>query len=275
VYVSCSTLVCPKPTYPELEDAADKIAELGFGAMDVGVFHDWQHVSPIEVAADPDAWVRRLNAILAQTGLRVSSFNCGLSANLSAPDFRDREQPQREFVALLKLAESCGCPNITLQPGALIEGHTPHELREALLANLSHLGELADGSDVSLGLENHAQTAVEKTEDALDVIRRLWPAVGCTYDPSHLTMQDIPLPEAEHLLDYAVHVHVRNASSGNMQDTMQAGAVEFEWLVTALGRRGYEGALSIEYFSGFDPEFSSVMALRDRLVACGVSATPA
>ena len=56
-----------------------------------------------------------------------------------------------------------------------------------------------------------------------------------------------------------------------MQETMDAGMVDFEGLVNALAKHDYQGAVSIEYFSGFDPEFKSALALREKLLRLGVS----
>jgi sugar phosphate isomerase/epimerase len=83
-------------------------------------------------------------------------------------------------------------------------------------------------------------------------------------------MGDIPLRRTEGLLDYTVHVHVRNASLGKMQDTMANGNMDIEWLVSALKAHGYEGALSIEYFRDFDSDFVSTLALQRLLVELGV-----
>lgn len=97
-----------------------------------------------------------------------------------------------------------------------------------------------------------------------------WPGIGYTYDPSHFVMADIPLIRTEDLLDYTSHVHMRNASSGKMQDTMANGTVDIEWLVSSLKAHGYEGALSIEYFRDFDSDFANTLDLRRRLVELGV-----
>ena len=78
------------------------------------------------------------------------------------------------------------------------------------------------------------------------------------------------LPETAALLDRAVHVHVRNAGPGRMQETMAAGTVDFGWLIGAMKARGYDGPVAIEYFNGFDGDFASTRALRDRLRELGV-----
>ena len=47
--------------------------------------------------------------------------------------------------------------------------------------------------------------------------------------------------------------------------------VDFAWLIQALEDQNYDGAVSIEYFSGFDDEFVNTLALRNILQAMGVN----
>jgi len=44
--------------------------------------------------------------------------------------------------------------------------------------------------------------------------------------------------------------------------------------VPTLKAHGYDGALCIEYFRDYDPDFTSTLALRDKLVELGVAARP-
>jgi len=273
MYVSCSALCCHQPAYPTLDDALGKITALGFRAFDLDVFENWQHVTPSRLAAD-EAYLEETAETIRRSGLVVSSFNCGLSRSLGEPDAAEREAYGREFGALLILAEATGCPNITVQPGPARPNRPADAVLRAMADHLNELAEMSEDYDVTLGIEGHANGPIERTEAALELIEAVWPRVGYTYDPSHPELQGIPLAETEKLLPYTVHVHVRNASLGNMQDTMAAGTVQLAWVVDALSAHGYDGAVTIEYFNGYDPDFESVMQLRDGLLALGVEAGP-
>ena len=273
MYVSCSGLVMVQSDYPTVEDALAKMQELGFAALDLDIFENWQHVNPSVLAAS-EGEVQSLIRTVVASGMKVSSFNCSPSKSLLDPDPNSLAQYKREIAVLLDMAEKLDCPNITLQPGGNREGRSGAEVLGTLKANLTVVGRLAEGRNVTVSIENHANTVVEKPEVALVLIKELWPAVGITYDPSHMTLQDIPLPDSECLLDYTVHAHARNASSAKMQDTMQDGTVDFEWLIPALKAHGYDGGISIEYFNGFDADFTSTRALKERLVQLGVDAEP-
>ena len=115
----------------------------------------------------------------------------------------------------------------------------------------SYYGKLADHDHIKLAIEAHKDCIVEKPDDALRVIQELYPLVGCCYDPSHFTMQDIALYRTRALLDYTYHVHARDASVGNMQEVHKKGAVDFEWLYDSLKECDYKGFVSIEYFNQF------------------------
>ena len=220
MYVSCSALCCTQARYPAIEDALAKIKGLGFGAFDLDVFENWQHINPSELAEDPE------------------------------------------------------CPNITLQPGQVLDGIEPDVQFATMREHLAALADLRGDRTLTIGLEGHAHTLIEKPDAAIAMIESLWPAVGYTYDPSHPELQGIPLPQTEPLLDWTCHVHIRNASLDHMQDTMADGTLDVAWVVDALRRHGYGGAVTIEYFNDFDPDFASVCGLRDRLVELGVAAAP-
>jgi sugar phosphate isomerase/epimerase len=177
---------------------------------------------------------------------------------------------RKEFLAMLELSEKVGSPNLTFQPGPVFESQGRKGSIDTLQAHLSELRQLKAGYRTSVSLEGHANTVIEESEVALDIIKRSWPDIGYTYDPSHFVMGDIPLRRTEGLLDYTVHVHVRNASLGKMQDTMANGKVDIEWLVSALKAHNFKGALSIEYFGDFDSDFENTLALQRRLVELGV-----
>jgi sugar phosphate isomerase/epimerase len=55
-----------------------------------------------------------------------------------------------------------------------------------------------------------------------------------------------------------------------MQAAMGGSIVDFAWLIRALRDRRYDGAVAIEYFSGFDKGFESTCTLRDLLAGMGV-----
>ena len=272
MYISCSSLVFPLNEYPNIKDVIIKMKELGFQAFDLAAFEGWQNVNPSMLTEEGESWSGEFARLVADSCMRVSSFNCGPSKQLNDANPDSFAQYNREYIALLNLAEVVNCPNITVQPGGVSEDSKFEKAFDISMKHLAELSELNKGHDVTLSLEGHQGSILENPKDALRMMKNLWPSVGFTYDPSHFTMQGISLKETEPILDYTMHVHVRNASLGKMQDTMENGIVDFHWLISALKACSYDGAVSIEYFSGFDREFKSTIALRELLLKLDVEA---
>jgi sugar phosphate isomerase/epimerase len=258
--------------YPYIEDVMAQIQALGFWAFDLAAAEGWQNVNPSLLINGGGIWAQKFSLLVEESGLRVSSINCIPGRPLNDPMPGSFDHYKREYLAVLKLARTVNCPNITLQPGKVIKALGAKGSFELAQEHLTELSILNQGSGVTLSLEAHQGSILEKPEAALRMLEPLWPGVGLTYDPSHFVMQNISLQETEALFPYTVHVHVRSAAPGKMQETMAQGTVDFEWLIPALRQHGYDGAVAIEYFSGFDKDFESTRALRELLLKLGVEA---
>lgn len=270
MYVSCSSLACTLEAYPRIQDTVAQIKELGFQAFDLTAFEGWQNVDPSTLVEGNETWKREFIDAIAASGMRVSSFNAQPSRPITDPDPAAFARYKLEFRTLLDLAGRVGCPNITVQPGNPIKGHSSAKLFDTARAHLSELAPLSAECNVTLSVEAHMGSLLESPDDTLRMMKALWPSVGLTYDPSHFVMQGMSVQETEPLLEYTMHVHVRNASLGKMQDTMEDGTVDFGWLVPSLRDHGYNGAVTIEYFAGFDRGFRNTVALREVLMELGL-----
>jgi sugar phosphate isomerase/epimerase len=251
----------------ELPEALARIAELGFRYVDLFVIEGMEHLHPSELARDEKRIGGAAKAVAA-AGLTVSGLNCGFSVRF-AEEASIRDQVEREFAAMLRLAAEVECPMLTMQIGGRDETASREEALGQVFSFLSWLSGLERDREVQLTFEPHVGSAAERPADAVELARRLWPKVGVTYDPSHFAMQPEvqSLAETDPLLDYTAHVHVRNAAPGRMQAPMAEGTVDFPWVVSALDRRGYDGVVAIEYLDGEEAE---AMALRDLLSGLGV-----
>jgi sugar phosphate isomerase/epimerase len=133
-----------------------------------------------------------------------------------------------------------------------------------------------DQVGVKFGLEVHPTEIaydIHTTEKALSAIGRR-PAFGINFDPSHLHHQFVdPVLFIETFADRIYHVHMKDAartlngrssilaSHLNFGDAQRGwdfrslgrGGVEFETIIRALNRIGYQGPLSVEWEdSGMD-----------------------
>jgi sugar phosphate isomerase/epimerase len=272
MYVACSCLACDKSRFPTLETAVKTIRELGFNVFDIDVLEGWQHINPSDLTEGREEWIDRVSDLLEGGEMIVSSLNCSAGVPLTDPRREQFQIYQRRFDAVLDLADSVLAQNITLQPGTPMEGQSRREAMKTLHRHLADLADMARSEAVDISIEPHAGSVIENPGDALALVKDLSPCISITYDPSHFVMGGIPLEETIPLLRYVSHVHVRNAAQGKMQETMESGKVNFEWVVQHLEGVRYSGALAIEYFGDFDPEFKNVTTLRDRLMELGVGA---
>lgn len=264
MHVSCSSCVEAHRALPE---ALARIAELGFRQVDLFLIEHMKHISPAELAAEP-GMVGAITTAIQAAGIEVSSLNCGFSVPF-VEAASARAQMEREHRAILKLAEAVRCPLLTIGIGTYDERVGRVESFDRVVAGLNWLAGLTRNPQPRLSFEPHFGSPAEKPADALYLAKRVWPDVGVTYDPSHFAMQpDVgPLTMTEPLLAYTVHVHVRNAAPDRMQAPMAEGTVDFPWLVAALRRRSYAGALAIEYLDGAEEE---ALKLREVLAGLGV-----
>jgi sugar phosphate isomerase/epimerase len=273
--LSCSTLVCPKETYPQLADALERIAKLGFKAIDLSCLGPWHGIDTVEVVERGDAYVSEIAAQVAEAGLRVSSLNTDAIRGIGYGITDELERARAKTEAMIALAKAVDCPNITSQ--VIVSRSETAETRAAQLANyreyLLQYGRMVAGAGLSFSIEGHEGSCLERPEVLLPLLEELSPAVQLAYDPSHLGALDIDVSDAPQLLDYAVHCHVRNALPGALQADYDRGIVDFNWVIAALGERGYPGALAIEYFGPFSTD-ENILALRDKLVSLGVQLEP-
>ena len=142
-----------------------------------------------------------------------------------------------------------------------------------------------DAEGVKFGLEVHpTEIAYDyvTTQKALDAIGNR-PGFGINFDPSHFAHQFLdPVPFIQEFADRIYHVHVKDSkrfldgrksilgSHLNFGDARRGwdfvspghGDVDFEEMIRALNRVGYQGPLSIEWEdSGMDRDWGAPDAL--------------
>lgn len=238
-----------------------KMIRMGFMHGDIFAIEGYvAHLSPAALAAGNTAILDELADLLETTGFRVTSLNTGFSHPTADPDPRHRAVVLDEFSALLDAAQRLRCRNITLPAGHSPAVASAGERLDLLEEVFSAMHERRAQRNVALSFEAHAGTVAEDPAKALELLARMGPRIGLTYDPSHFELQGIPLRRTAGLLPYVRHVHVRNASLGKMQVRTSEGTVDFAWLISALAAAGYDGPLAIEYLEPDDAEVARLKA---------------
>ena len=68
-----------------------------------------------------------------------------------------------------------------------------------------------------------------------------------TLDYTHFTRVGLPDADIEPLLGYASHFHVRGARKGRLQTRFGDNVIDYERIITQLGKRKYRGWIGLEY----------------------------
>jgi sugar phosphate isomerase/epimerase len=241
--VACSTTGF---TGLSLEDALQNISELGFGFVDLLMMENWAHINPSELVSDPVSKAEQVAEMLRANGLTAVAINGNLSSPLNSIDPERQESNRAELKALAVFAENIGIPIIVLQPGRIDPNLGAERSRDASINALRDLAKLAEGHKRLLAIETHVHSVAEEYEDALRIVESV-PGLKLAYDPSHFVMKELNLADSEPLIDHSVHVHLRNAVVGDFQAEMDKGILDFDWVLSALKRHGYQDYISIEY----------------------------
>jgi sugar phosphate isomerase/epimerase len=203
------------------------------------------------------------------SGLIVGSLNCGFSQEISVESESAYQTFLSEFTAMIAFAKRINCPNITSQPGTLNNAKNIRQSLDRIISRAPQLNALVKESGISYSLEGHHGSILESIENCDYLMQKAFPLIGLTYDPSHFAMQGIPLADTTSLLDYAMHVHIRNAKNGVMQANMTDGEIQIDTFAKMLQEKNWNGYIAIEYFRGFDIDCQNTLAIAKQLIAQG------
>ncbi|WP_169976578.1 sugar phosphate isomerase/epimerase family protein [Tautonia rosea] len=227
MFVSCSTLCfADRP----LEAALRQIAELEFNKFDLALVEGGPHLSPSEVATDPDAALHQLRR--------------GPSLSPSALDLDfgsvDTETLQKRFEAICRFSKLLTVAVLTI-PAAPID--TPLE-RE--IERLSELARVANREGLVLSVRTHRETLTSDPSVALTLCQSV-PGLGITLDPSHYVLGPHAGKNYDDLFPYVQNLHFRDTGKnpGEEQVRVGQGKVDYARIVTILERHGYNRSLTV------------------------------
>ena len=268
IVLSCSTLVYKLDRFPNLQDNLNAIKEMGFKAVDLAAFENWQNINPSMLLKSPDFFNATVD-VIKNSGLKVTGINAGFSEKIEDPSEEAFTRYTQEFRKLLEFSNAIGCDVVTIQAGNYRDMDFD-QLFERIAQRAEILGGIASEYNISLNLEGHYGSTLEKLDNAVKMMERVGRYVGFTYDPSHYIMQGLTLEDTRPLVSYTGQVHIRNAKAGRMQADMETGEIDIAEFVRLLRKENYEGSVAIEYFNGFDADLTNTLELRDKLLAEGL-----
>ncbi|OUC78869.1 sugar phosphate isomerase/epimerase family protein [Gordonia lacunae] len=243
--LGCSTITFRRL---DLDRALDTIAELGFREVDLGSLPNVCEHVPLDL--DDRARSRVVRAV-GNSGLEVRSINADIG-DLNRPATRAELDAARMHVdSLLALATQVGAVAVVLPNGAL--SHDPIETLNSDLDRVAGRLIEAAGSASTHGVELwteslHVHRLCCTAERALALTARLdGSTVRHVVDVSHVVASGADLAETIDAFGRrTAHVHLRDATPGDINLSIGRGVVDFERGLAALQRNDFDGHLTLE-----------------------------
>lgn len=252
-----------------LDDALARIAGLGFSGVEI--MGDRPHLYPPDY--DETALVALKNRI-RECGLTVTnlnSFTLFAVGDTYLPSWIEPEKARRDIRIRhtrdsLKIASILGCNNISIPPGGPLNGMSRKAGMALFLQGLEKVIPEAEALNVKLLVEPEPDLMIENTREFKAFIAQIRsPAVGINFDMGHFFCAgEAPEEALETLFEYVGHVHLEDIAQNRIHRHLIPGhgAIDFERILKALVRLGYNGAVSLELYPYTDaPEEAGTESL--------------
>jgi len=227
------------------------VAAIGVEGVDLFLAGNRSVVRPEDVRADIAGAAAQISRDVSAAGLAISDLFLIPWTDLETmapnhPEAEQRKASRALFLDMLELAVQLGAPGMTALPGI----HWPAETYEASLDRASEeLGwraERARSESMRFSVEPHVGSIVPTPEQALRLLDQT-PGLEITLDYSHFVRQGLAEEEADALLPFTRHVHVRGATPERVQAALRDSTIDFGRMLGALAAGGYDGYLTLEY----------------------------
>lgn len=212
-----------------LDDAFDRLVDLEFTAIEI-MFHEKEgHLRPSEALANP--------AEMAQICRNTRRLTvAGLSIDMDTPT---EKEYYAQFQACCRLAKANKIMTLTVRASEL---GTPFNEEVERLRKLVQIASV-EGALVGLLTESDRITQDPTTVKVLcDNVKGL----GVTLDPSHFVCGPHKGGCYDQILEYVVHVRLRDTTSESLQVQVGQGEIEYGRLVSQLAKHHYNRALTVD-----------------------------
>lgn len=231
-----------------LSAALSTIADLGFAEVDLGALPGVCDHVPFVL---DEAAVREVADQVAVSGLSVRSVNGDIGDLNAGLDNTQRQIRRDHLRRLLDLTAEVGAAALVLPNGGL--SHQPVVDLDIDISRvaieLAFAADQAAGHGVELWVESlHILRLCHSLPRALKLTSALaGTPVGVVMDFSHIVASGSrPEQFVTLFADRIRHVHLRDASPGNIHHSIGNGAVNFAAGITALHDAGYTGHFTLE-----------------------------
>jgi hydroxypyruvate isomerase len=219
--------------------------------------------------ADQTAVAARLQHHGLATGCMLyAPFEVIRKPYLGRPGAPSREAFVGQIRAALEVARRINSHQIVVLAAA--DPEIPHDLQmEALVEHLRYAAELVQSAGVVLELEGVFSSVLpplilQRLDDVVAVIRRVdSPNVRLIYDTAHV--QALDGDAAGHLARVFDYIDIVQIADHPGRLEPGSGSIDFESILTELGRRGFGGLVELEHSwsqSGIEGERQGLESLR-------------
>jgi sugar phosphate isomerase/epimerase len=273
-------LACADDTFRLLRPhraVLDLVAALGVEGVDLFLAGNRSVLRPEDVRGDIGKAAGAIRSDLAATRLAVSDLFVIPWTDLETmapnnPDAEERDASRALFLDMLELAARLGAPGMTILPGIAWPGEGYEASLGRAAEELAWRVERARREGMGFSIEPHVGSIVPTPEQALRLLR-LAPGLEITLDYSHFVRQELDEQEADKLIPFTRHVHVRGATPERIQAAVLESTVDFERMLRAFAAGDYDGYLTLEYVwlewerCNECDNLAETILLRDRLQA--------
>lgn len=241
-----------------VEQACEKIASLGFEAVDIWSPHErCPHLDDVRDRLGGEG----LRELLRRTGLRLCAFSVYAGGYRKYAELLGRAGGG---LAIRGSAGPCKPEDLTAKMKAFLEGLKPD-------------AELLEKHDSRLAIENHGNALL----DSIDSFKAFVdlntnPRIGIALAPYHLQARGASVEEAITAAGRQLFFFYAWQKGGGLSQLPGHGPADFTPWIAALGKVGYGGYVNPFMHGEPDPEAmaAAVSKARDYLRACHARAFP-
>jgi len=245
------------------EDSIKKAANLGFQGIEL-IASNWKLQRGDSIKIYTPEKIKSLREALQSNGLELTEF-CVFGHTLNHPDKDERKTTLASVEAAFDVATELGTRLVILTsppPGGVtiprtkepkLSFHLPQDYSwykdwQIFVDSMSKCLKMAEERNLKIAMEAFAWSMCSTPSDLLRLIEEVQSnRLGLNLDTGHLMAQHHYVTMAVYQLkDRIFHTHLKDHDGISNLVPVGTGVVDFEELILALKRVGYDGPLSIE-----------------------------
>ena len=244
----------------DFETMFKELKEAGFDGVELNV-DEKNHSAHSLTLETTDAELAEIKELSKKYGIAVVSISTSMLGGgtlLGSSDASEREKGKKIVRTQLKYAKTLGAAGILIVPGGITQQKSIAKAYEQSMATLNELSEDIKNADVNVAVENVWNGFFMSPYDMMVFIDHMKNPNICAYfDAGNVTAFSWAEYWIEILDKRIKHVHVKdfkraNPNSLNVGGTWEdllEGDVNWEAVVPALRKTGFDGYLVAEVFS--------------------------